>query len=132
MRVAELALQRLQAIADAAGLVDRTLLGNGQMQGQVQERVGSAGTDRVVGGQRFIDVFQVGMVLGMPADQVAGLRLDRRHRQLFPVLAPGLAEEAADIGGSGVEDHRDSPPGVSAGWPPSSTERAGGGNDLGV
>ena len=109
VRRAALRRQQLEGLLDAARLVDRHLLGDRQVHGQVQERVGAAALDVVDRRQRGLEVVELGVVLGVLGDPVGGQRLHRRQRQAVAALAVRVAEEAPHVV-LGRGKHRDNCP----------------------
>ena len=79
------------------------LLDDRQVHRQVQEGVLAPVLDAVDGGQRRGLVGQLGVVFGVLVDPARGLRLQRRQRQAFALLAPGVAEEGAHVVLRGLE-----------------------------
>lgn len=97
------------------GVVDRQLFGDRQVHGQVQERVGAAGLDAIVG-LGGLGVLEVAVVFGVFQDPVQRGRFQRRQDFAGAMLAPGLGEELADLVSGRVEHHPDIvPAGPAAG-----------------
>ena len=102
---AQLRLQHVHGLADAAGLVDAALLADGQVQRQVQEGVAAADFGAVVGFQRPIQVSQLVVIFRMLADPLQGDHLQGLQRGALLVFLPDVAEVAAHVGDGGIEEH---------------------------
>mmetsp|Transcript_41019 Transcript_41019/g.113990 ORF Transcript_41019/g.113990 Transcript_41019/m.113990 type:complete len:219 (-) Transcript_41019:72-728(-) len=89
--------QQVDGLADAGRLVDRMLLRDRQVHGQMKEGVGAAFLDRVDRLQRAGLVGQVGVVLRVLGDPVGGQGLHRNQRRAVAPFAVGGAEEAPDF-----------------------------------
>ena len=103
VRIATLAGQPLPGSTDSGRLIDGQLLGNGEVHGQMQERIATtvgcveAFADRVLGIVQERVVFRVGF------DPVGGDCLDRRQGLTGEALLLRVAEEATDVMLRGVE-----------------------------
>lgn len=97
--------QALVRRADAARMVDRQLLGDRQVHGQVQEWVGAAVLDRVLGGHG-LGAFEVAVVLGMFEDPVQRHGFERGQDLGGAVLAPGFDKEFANLVAGRIEHRR--------------------------
>ncbi len=78
-------------------LVDADLVGDGEMQREMQEGVHlSAFRGELLFQCRF-RVFEQGVVFGVMLDQVGGGGFCTLQNQTFAMLAPGFAEKTADL-----------------------------------
>ena len=91
--------------ANARRLVDRELLGHGEVQGQVEERIRFAalGTEIAIG--VTLGRLEDRVVLRMERDQVAGHLLERRQRTACLALRPRVDQEAPGFI-AGRREHR--------------------------
>ena len=99
-----LVCEQFHRLADAAWLVNGTLLAYRQVHGQMQERVGApivAAVHRCDGG---IGIAQIAVVLGMLVNPLRRDGLQRFQRLGCTRLGIDCAKVAADVGLGGVED----------------------------
>ena len=83
--------------ADAGWLVDADLLGDRQVEREVQERIHAPGFRREFLLQRTLGLPEERVVFGVLLDQVGGDSLGTGDDFTGAALAPGLAEKAADL-----------------------------------
>jgi hypothetical protein len=81
--------------ADAGRLVDRKLLGDGQVERQVQERIDVAALGAPVAIDMRFRRFEQRMVFGMRGHDRCGHRLESGQRQPLAALAPRVDEKAS-------------------------------------
>ena len=98
--------EQLHRLPDAGGLVDGQLLLDREVHGQVQERIGAAVLDRVVGLQGRGLVGEVGVVLGVLGDPARGDRGHRVQRRRDALRRVAGAEESPHIRRVGLEHPR--------------------------
>jgi hypothetical protein len=101
----EAVAQRLVGGTNSRRLVDADLLGNGQVQREVQKGIHLP----VLGRELLLDrrrrVFEQRVVLGVMDDQVGGGHFGAFEDRALTVLSPGFAEELPDLLTAGIE-HR--------------------------
>ena len=90
--------QQLDRLADAARLVNRALLADRQVHGQVQERVGVAAFHVVHLFQRSVCVHEVGVVFGVLVNPLACYGFYSFKRLTGARLGINGAEKTANIG----------------------------------
>lgn len=83
--------------ADACWLVDADLVGDGQMQREMEKGVHLAAFRRELLHHRRVRIFQQGVVFGMVHNQIGRRRFGALQNKPLTVLAPGLAKETADL-----------------------------------
>ena len=83
--------------ANTRRLVDADLLGDGQVQRKVQEGVHASGFGRELLFQRAFGLLEQGVLFRVLGDQVGGDGFRAGEDFARAVLAPGVAEEAADL-----------------------------------
>jgi hypothetical protein len=95
--------QQFDRLPDAARLVDRALLADRQVHGQVQEGIGLAVVAFIDARDSGVAVCHVGVVLGMLLQPLAGQRLQRIHRLSARALGVNRTEKAPYIGLGWIE-----------------------------
>ena len=101
VQVASAGSQQFNRLANAAWLVDAALLGNGQMHGQVQERVGFVVVCVDHFEQGCIHVLQVGMVFGVFGYPLTGYYFNGFLRSIGFGFGVNRAKKLADVGLAG-------------------------------
>ena len=96
-RVAQPCQDPLVGGQDAGRLVDRQLLGQREMQVQVQEGIAFPTLWQAIACIGHRRGFKQPVILRMRGDDVGGDRLQGRQRFAPPVLAPRIGEEAARL-----------------------------------
>jgi hypothetical protein len=76
-------------------LVDRELLGDREVQRQMQERIHAAALRKKIAIEIRVRRFEQRVILGMLADDRGRDLLERRQRRALPPLFPGVDQEAA-------------------------------------
>ena len=97
--------QALVRRADAARMVDRQLLGDRQVHGQVQERVGAAVLDRVLGGHG-LGLSRSPWYSGCSRIQSSAMDSSGVRTSVARVLAPGFDKEFANLVAGRIEHRR--------------------------
>ena len=89
--------QQLHRLPDAPGLINAALLADGQVHGQVQERVALAFFSVLHGGQGGVDIGQIGVVFGVLVNPQACYGFNSLKRLTSEGFGINRTEKMADI-----------------------------------